>query len=454
MKTSRLIPILLMTMAGVAYAQQPTSLTLPKAIGDALANNRDLKVSRLTIDNADAQVKDAFSNALPTVTLHASYQNNIKPQVFYITGANGAVQQLQIGAQHALSTDLSLNQIVFNNAVFTGVKTSEIYAKISRQDLRAKTAEIVFNVKKAYYDALLARELLNVNETLLANSEENFKNTQQLSAAGVRAEYDAVRAEVQVANQRPAVIQARDNYEMALDNLRVLLGYNEGEKIDLADPLVRPASFTSSEEPTVEEAKRILAEANPSLQALNYMRDVNQDLINIKKADYLPTVALYGTYQYAAQADNFSGLDFRPTAYVGLNLSLNLFHGRQTQAQVAEAQIQYEQSNLQYDQLQHVLQTQLEAVLRQINYSRERITSSDKTIEQAERGYKIATTSYRAGTGTQLEVNDADLALAQSKLNQLSAAHDYYVGLAQLEQLLGQRYQVTPEGDNVRYSLK
>jgi outer membrane protein TolC len=181
---------------------------------------------------------------------------------------------------------------------------------------------------------------------------------------------------------------------------------------------------------------------------------VNEDLIKVKKSDYLPTVSLFGTYQFQAQADKLGDLDFQPVAYVGLNLSMNLFNGRKTDAQVSEAEVSYEQSKLQLDQLQHGLETQVEAVLRRIGYARERINATDRTIEQAERGYQIATTSYKAGTGTQLQINDADLALAQSKWNQLTAVHDYYVGLAELEQLLGQRYQVTPDGEDVRYSLK
>lgn len=457
MKTLRLIPVFLLTLAGALQAQQAQQLTLAQAIDVALTSNRDLKVSRLDIDQANAQVKDALGNALPSLTLNGRYTDNLQLQVFYIPGADGVVRPVKIGAQNAVTADVTLNQIVFNSAVFTGVKTSEIYGKISRQQLRAKTADIVMNVKKAYYDALLARELLKVNETLLANAEENFNNTKQLTKSGVRAEFDALRAEVQFANQKPVVVQSRDNYELALDNLRILLGYNQPQQIELVDPLVRPASSTSTstaEIPQLDEAIRILHDDNPSLQALSYARDVNEDLIKVKKSDYLPTVSLFGTYQFQAQADKLGDLDFQPVAYVGLNLSMNLFNGRKTDAQVSEAEVSYEQSKLQLDQLQHGLETQVEAVLRRIGYARERINATDRTIEQAERGYQIATTSYKAGTGTQLQINDADLALAQSKWNQLTAVHDYYVGLAELEQLLGQRYQVTPDGEDVRYSLK
>ena len=73
-------------------------------------------------------------------------------------------------------------------------------------------------------------------------------------------------------------------------------------------------------------------------------------------------------------------------------------------------------------------------------------------IEQADKGYKIAQASYKAGTGTQLQINDADIAMAQSKWNQMTAINDYNVALAELEAILGQRYQLNSDGTDVKYS--
>jgi outer membrane protein TolC len=258
---------------------------------------------------------------------------------------------------------------------------------------------------------------------------------------------------VQHANQQPVVVQARNNYDMALDNLKLTLSYDDSKQINLSENLIRPASMERSE-PDVEAAKAILEKYNASLEALRLNTEVNKELIAINKSEYLPTVALFGTYSLQAQSDNFSGLDFQPSAYVGLNLSLNLFNGYKTDAKVQQARIAYEKSRFQLDQTEDALKTQLESILRRIDYARQRIAVSDQTIHQAERGYQIATVSYKAGTGTQLQINDADLALAQSRLNQLNAVYDYDVAMAELESLLGERYTLVPNGDNVEYSLK
>lgn len=441
----------MLAVPALAGAQESVKLNLNDAINAALQSNRDLEVSRLAIANADAQIDEAYSNALPSVNLTANYQRNIQRQVFYFPGADGITRPIEIGYHNVLGADATVSQVVYSAALSTAIDASKTYGKISRQSLRTQAAQVVTDVKRAYYQALLAREALKVNENLLANAEENLKNAQVQFKVGLRPEFDAIRAEVQAANQRPVVVQARDNYQAALDNLRFLMGYKDTRDIELSESLTRPASLDKVE-PAIAEAQGILTDANAQLQTLKLNAQVNEQLLKIKKADYMPTISAVGRIRYESQFDKTGDLDFQPTSFVGLNLSYNLFGGGKTDAQVKQAQIAYEQSKLRYDQAEQGLRTQLGIVLRRIDYARQRIETGDKTIDQAQRAYTIATASYKAGTGTQLQISDADLALAQARLNQLNAVYDFNVGLIDLEGLLGDRYQLTDDNQNVQYN--
>ena len=229
------------------------------------------------------------------------------------------------------------------------------------------------------------------------------------------------------------------------------MGYKDDRQIELSENLARPASLDRVE-PAIAEAQGILTEANAQLQTLKLTEQVNEQLLKIKKADYMPTISAVGRIRYESQFDKVGDLEFEPTSFVGLNLSYNLFGGGKTDAQVKEAQVAYEQSKLRYDQAEQGLRTQLGIVLRRIDYARQRIETGDKTIDQAQRAYTIATASYKAGTGTQLQISDADLALAQARLNQLNAVYDFNVGLIDLEGLLGDRYKLTDDNRNVEYN--
>lgn len=445
---SLFLPAVLAT--SMLHAQDSLKLTLDDAVQMALRNNKGLEVARRGIANADAQIDDAKASVYPKIDVNARYTRNIERPVFFFPGSDGITRPISVGSANALQADLTVNQIIFNSAAITAVGTSEIYAKISRQQLRSQANETVLNVRRAFYGALLARDALDVNRALLSNAEENFKTTQALYKGGLRSEFDAIRAEVQVANLKPVVVQGEDAYRNAVDNLCIAIGLAPGRRIALVGTLQAPAPNAS--EPSVDEARRMIAASNPNLETLRLSNQVNREFVEIERSDYLPTVAAFGTYQYQAQADNFGDLDFQPTAYVGLNLSLNLFNGGRTDAQVQQARIKAEQGELQLQQTSDVLATQVEGVLRSINYAKQRIQASERTIEQAEKGYRIAVASYKAGTGTQLQINDADLALAQSRLNRLSAVFDYNIAVAQLDGLIGD--SIALSGDDVRYDKR
>jgi outer membrane protein TolC len=65
------------------------------------------------------------------------------------------------------------------------------------------------------------------------------------------------------------------------------------------------------------------------------------------------------------------------------------------------------------------------------------VEAQGKTVDQARKGYRIATTRFTSGAGTQLEVGDAQLALTRSRLNRIYALHEYLVAAADLDQVLG-----------------
>ncbi|MGH2567599.1 MAG: TolC family protein, partial [Bacteroidota bacterium] len=167
--------------------------------------------------------------------------------------------------------------------------------------------------------------------------------------------------------------------------------------------------------------------------------DVNKALVSIERSNYLPTLAAFGNYQYqvAKNSLNISTGDFIGSSLVGIQLSVNLFEGLQTNARVDQAKVDVRKAEEQLNSVENNLRTAVHSVVLQLEQSQKRVEAQGKTVEQAERGYTIATTRFLSGSGTQLEVNDAQLALTQAKVNRIQAIYDYLVASAELDQLLG-----------------
>lgn len=424
---------LVSSLLALPLQAQQRSLSLDEAISTALTNNRDLHVARLEVDRADAAAKEALGNALPSLNVTGNYTRNIKSPVFFFPNQQtGQQEPVKIGANNAFTATAQLTQVIFNSAVFTGVGTAKTYQDAAREQYKGMITQTILSVREAYYNALFAREGWQLLQQSLGNAEENLRNVQVLYREGLVAEYDAIRAEVTVENIRPQVLQAEQQYKDAQNALKLVLGIEVGEQINLTSDF----DYQAAEQPTLQILQERMLNNNYTLRSLELQQRVNEELIDIQQSEYLPTLALFGNYTFQGQSDDFNFTTVSSAA-AGMNLSLSLFQGFQTTARVQQAQIDYMKIQQQIETLSQSLKLQAESVSGQIDNARRRVEAQGRTVEQAQRGYDIAQIRYKAGTGTQVEINDADLALRQARLNRLQSIYDYLVAQARLEQLIG-----------------
>lgn len=431
-----LLPLLTPTLPA-----QTRSLTLEEAIRIAVDHNRSLEASRLEMDKADYQVREAVGTALPNISANGTYSRMLKKPVFFLPkkfvdpDAGEGVVPIEVGSDNSYNFGFEATQILFNAAVFTGVGTAKIYQDASRHLYRDTYNRTVTDVKKAFHGVLLAREVQVLMQASMKNAEDNLRNVEIMQRQGVVSEYDLIRAQVQVDNLRPRVIETERNVVLAGNGLKLLLSLPPSEEVEVKGQL----AFLPVEDVLITRAEELVTEKNASLRALEDQTRVNEKIATIYRSESLPTLAAFGNYSWQAQNDllgKISTNDFIATSQVGLSLSINLFNGLQTSSRVGQAEVDYRQSVEEYSAARDGMITMARNIRYRLDEARRRIESQTRTVEQAEKGYRIAVTRYQTGSGTQLEVNDADLALLQARVNRVQAIYDYAVAAADLEQLL------------------
>ncbi len=414
----------------------PDKINLDKAITTAIKYNYEARTAKYSIEKADQAVREALGNALPSLSVNANYTRNIQSPVFFLPDfqnpGSGKLTPIKVGSDNSFQTVASLNQIIFNSAVFTGLGTAKIFSAASREQYKSTISKTVSNVKKAFYGALLAKEFLEVMKMSLKNAEENLKSVDALFREGFIPEYDKIRAEVAVENIRPAILQAENAYNNALNALKLEMGVNINEKIDLEGELKIPED---SEINIKKISPEELANYNFDLKTFQLQKKVSEDLIEIEKSDFYPTVALFGNYIIQGQSNTLDFLTAKSLA-VGINVSLSIFKGYQTDARTQQAKIDYMIFDERYKQLVELLKMQLDNSLNQMEIALNRIKVQQNTVKQAELGYNIATIRYKEGTGSQVEINDADTALRQARLNKTQAIYDFLVAKSDYENLI------------------
>ncbi|PJA99619.1 MAG: hypothetical protein CO127_10095, partial [Ignavibacteria bacterium CG_4_9_14_3_um_filter_36_18] len=244
--------------------------------------------------------------------------------------------------------------------------------------------------------------------------------------------FDLLQAEVRVENIRPALLQMENALKNAKDGFKIILGVEQSEDIDVVGGFEYEPSIIPSVGETVEHA----LQTNYSLKSLKLKRDVDEAFIDLDLAEYWPSLYGFANYSYAGSSDNLKFNNYS-SAMVGVTFSINLFMGGQTKNRVEQSQIAVKQTEHQIGMFEDFISSQVKQKLNELKKVEALVEAQERNVNLATRAYEIATIRYKEGTGNQLEIENADIALRQARTNRLQAVYDYIVAKSELDQLLG-----------------
>jgi outer membrane protein TolC len=212
----------------------------------------------------------------------------------------------------------------------------------------------------------------------------------------------------------------------------MVLGFDQSEEIDVDGTI----SYIKEDIPDKTKTISDALTNNIDIKVLDLKKDVDEAFIDIERADYWPTLAAFGNYTRAGSADDFKFQNYS-SAMVGLNFSMNLFKGLRTSHKEQQAKITKQQTEEQYLQLKDFISMQVKMKILELERVQSNIEAQERNVKLAERANEISQVRYKEGTGNQLEIQNADMALRQARINKLQSEYDYMNAKFELEQLLG-----------------
>lgn len=99
------------------------------------------------------------------------------------------------------------------------------------------------------------------------------------------------------------------------------------------------------------------------------------------------------------------------------------------------------QLDLQRQYARQQIDVQVRSAINDLLTARETMFAQEKTVAQAAKAYSISDTRYRAGAGTILELNTAQLAQTQAQLNFSQAIYDYLSAKAEYDRIMGREWR-------------
>ena len=426
-----------------AWQQVPQPLTLSNCLNLALAQNSTILKSQSDVEAAYGISLQTRALVIPKIRVGSDYQFYDRGTIdqIPIPPQFGGVWQLQYPDQR-WSANVQLVQSVYEGGRMTSaVRTARLTKEQALWSHQAVVADTVLEVRVAFDDVLLAQQQIVVQEASVKLLQSELDDTKRRFEAGTVPRFNVLRAEVEVANARPRLIRAQNGYRIAKQNLVNLLGFHLPEEIGGNVPVELAGDLEAEAMPVTVELADAIVEARrhrPELSVLRKAVSLRQEGIITARAGYKPSVQFAGGYEGRSSTFSRDLSDELAGWFVGGQLSWYVFDGLLTKGKVDEAKARRQQADVALDEAGRRIELEVRTAYSHFVEARELLESQKKVQEQAEEALRLARVRSEAGSGTQLDVLNAQTSLTESRTTQIQALRDYAVARARLERAMGQ----------------
>lgn len=417
---NKIIGILIILLLQNLLAQE---YSLAEVLKMAEANNKTIQLARADLKTAAAEVKGAYSAALPKLDVDLGYNRNFKESKFFftVTDTSGReiTQSFRTSFTNQYQANAVLRQTLLSLQVGYGIQAARYFKRLSEENFEFTRQQVLARTKTAFYQTLLLKEVLLVARDSESSAKDNYENIKVKFESGIVSEFDLLQAEVRWQNSIPETFQAAQQYELAQNNLKVLVGFPLDQPMPLRGAIDQFPALP--EMPGIET----VTTQRPDYNALIWQKKLQEKNVSAQKADRFPVLEGTLQYVYSAASDAFRLDNENDNYFMGLSLRIPLFSGGATSAQIRKARADLDRANTRIAEADDNIRIQLANLQLRMKEARERISAASKAALSARRAFEIAETRVDNGLSTQVELKDSRVALDRAQLNYYSAVFDY-----------------------------
>jgi len=425
------------TSSARAQADIPDWLSKPLSLVDclniALANNSQIKKSQFAMEAATGQAVVNRAIVVPKVVGSMSV-NRVQDRFVEQLPIPG----IEIPSDHWTSGIRVQQQLFQGGKIAASLKVAKHIREQSVYAHRAAIADTLTQVRIKFYDVLLAIEEIKVNEASVKLLENELQDSQRRFKADVVPRFNVLRAEVQLANAKPPLIKARNDYRIAKNDLCNLLGYDIPKTVWDDIPLNLVGELEA--EPFDIDLGVAMARAiatRPELGALREAEIIAQQEVRRARSGYFPGIVGYGGYQSRSSDYKTDLADIQHGWVIGGELNWAIFDGLQTKGLTDTAKANLAGSQEDLVATARNIEVEVRSAYSTFVQAKETLESQLKNVELATEALRLARALQEAGSGTQLDVLDAETSLTQARTTWVNALRDYAASLAALERAIG-----------------
>ncbi|MDD4737271.1 MAG: TolC family protein [Kiritimatiellae bacterium] len=372
---------------------------------------------------AESKIKEVRSQLLPGILASAGYNRLDEAPILEDTQ----------GSHDQYSASAGLSQLLYSGgSVSAALKAAREYRRYALYDTEQRNNAIIRDITTSFYDLLYTADALRVAQESLDQWKRFEEQTQVKFQNGTSSEFDLLSAQVKVANEKPQVIAAQNQHDLARERFKNLIYEDDTDFTVQGELRYDPVHVE------LELLYRLALENRPELQSMQSLIGMQMQDIRATQGEYFPR--LYATASYQGSnppSDAPVDDEWKWHWNAGLALSWDILDGGLRSSQVAQKKLAVENSRSDQIDLVRAIKLEVNSAYLTLMHSREVVLGAKDSVHLAQKAMDIADVRYKNGLFTYLEYTDSNLSLTQAKLIHYQALKAYMQAVAQLQYACG-----------------
>ncbi len=435
----KLLIILLIINAFNLNAQQ--TFSIQGAVDYALKNHANVKNARVDMRDAEMQIREIKVAGMPQINGQFQYTYNaivptqlLEAKNFDPSAPDGEVVKFRFGVPWAGQAGIGINQLIFDASWLVGLRAADTYRKLAAQNLEQSEVNVAEGVIKAYYSVLVAEERAKLLDLNISRLDSMILQTREFFKQGFVEKIDIDRLDVQRNNTITEKQKVANLILLSYQLLKFQMGYNQKDDLRLTEKLssadvnalriqaYRAVDFGSRVEYNLVQTQRKLTELN----------------IERYQKSYFPSFAFSGSLGAGHSNPRFNPFErWFPSSALSLNINIPIYDSGLKKTQIERQRLNLIKIDQGAELLKESFELQNEQAMISLKNGLENLDIQGRNQELAAEVLRVAKIKYQQGTGTNLEIINAESDLKQAQTNYFAALYDVLIARVDLDKAHG-----------------
>ena len=330
------------------------------------------------------------------------------------------------------------SQLIFNGTTFNEIRGTFFQRDSAYFAFRNVLDQLIATVKTQFYQIIVNRELVKVNQQSVELLDAQLKDQQNRFEAGTVPRFNVLQAEVAYYNQLPLLITAQNNLRISKLQLARTLGLYFQPRRGENPPLEALGEMPYIPRPiNLADAVEMGKERRPFLKQAraNVLNQLQQ--VRATAGQWLPNITTTGGGEWVSSPTNSSWHDISKGWLATVQGSLPIWDSGAVAGQVIQQRALLSETKITYDDDVRQVELEIQQAYSNLQKNEELVKSQEKNVELADEALRLAKARLDAGAGVQLDVLNAQVQLLTAQSTRLQALFGYNSSLAEFDRATG-----------------